>query len=232
MTLAQVKTTYVTSAVGIRVFAFVWLSVQVERRGLESHLLECEFRSRACPSGCGHTLLSVDQSQHNCVAELRTELELLRAEMLDKVEEVRREMESRLDSQRRHMVQKESLLKSEVEDLKGQVSRVMCDVRALLGAERLRRQELAEADLEKRELLEMLRSLQPCRGQRNRDEPIRGLHQEDGTIRSQLQVEHPTRGLLSLIPAYLPTARGGVTHGPPLSSLTLDCIKSREVTVI
>ncbi|XP_029602500.1 RING finger protein 151-like [Salmo trutta] len=103
--------------------------VQVERRGLESHLLECEFRSRACPSGCGHTLLSVDQTQHNCVAELRIELELLRAEMLGKVEEVRREMESRLDSQRRHMVQKESLLKSEVEDLKGQVSRVVCDVR-------------------------------------------------------------------------------------------------------
>lgn len=35
-----------------------------------------------------------------------------------KVEEVRREMESRLDSQRRHMVQKESQLKNEVEELK------------------------------------------------------------------------------------------------------------------
>lgn len=41
-----------------------------------------------------------------------------RAEMLCKVEEVRREMESRLDSQRRHMVQKESHLKNEVEELK------------------------------------------------------------------------------------------------------------------
>lgn len=35
-----------------------------------------------------------------------------------KVEEVKREMESRLDSQRRHMVQKESQLKNEVEELK------------------------------------------------------------------------------------------------------------------
>lgn len=35
-----------------------------------------------------------------------------------KVEEVRREMESRLDSQRRHMVQKASLLKNEVDELK------------------------------------------------------------------------------------------------------------------
>lgn len=38
--------------------------------------------------------------------------------MLCKVEEVRREMESRLDSQRRHMVQKESQLKNDVEELK------------------------------------------------------------------------------------------------------------------
>lgn len=42
----------------------------------------------------------------------------VRAEMMCKVEEVRREMESRLDSQRRHMVQKESQLKNEVEELK------------------------------------------------------------------------------------------------------------------
>lgn len=41
-----------------------------------------------------------------------------RSEMICKMEEVRHEMESRLDSQRRHMVQKESLLKSEVEELK------------------------------------------------------------------------------------------------------------------
>lgn len=41
-----------------------------------------------------------------------------RAELDCKVEEVRHEMESRLDSQRRHMVQKESLLRSEVDELK------------------------------------------------------------------------------------------------------------------
>lgn len=41
-----------------------------------------------------------------------------RTELDCKVEEVRREMESRLDAQRRHMVQKESLLKNEVDELK------------------------------------------------------------------------------------------------------------------
>ncbi|XP_056458138.1 RING finger protein 151 [Gadus chalcogrammus] len=156
--------------------------VQVERRGLEAHLSECMFRSRECPNGCGHTLLSVDQSQHNCVAELRTEVEMLRAEMLSQVDEVRREMESRLDSQRRHMVQKESQLKNDVEELKGQLARVMCDVRALLGSERLRRRELAEAELEKRELLELLRDLQPTRSQIPAEQPTR----------SQIPAEQPT----------------------------------------
>ncbi|XP_067094456.1 RING finger protein 151 [Osmerus mordax] len=207
--------------------------VQVERRGLEDHLTECDFRSRACPNGCGHTLLSVDQSQHNCVAVLRAEVEMLRAEMLNKVEEVRREMESRLDSQRRHMVQKESMLKSEVEELKGQLSRVMCDVRALLGAERLRRQELVEA-------------MQPIRRQDTADQPIRS-QQED---QEPMWREQLTRGLqreaakqastqsLSSAQSLLVLAQ---PLAPPLSPQlgdsprkALDCIKkkNREVTVI
>lgn len=51
--------------------------VQVERRGLEAHLSECNFR-RECPKGCGRMLPSPNQSQHNCVAELRIEVEVLR----------------------------------------------------------------------------------------------------------------------------------------------------------
>lgn len=46
--------------------------------------------------------------------------------MMCKVEEVRREMESRLDSQRRHMVQKESQLKNEVEELKVTCQPFLC----------------------------------------------------------------------------------------------------------
>lgn len=232
---------------------------QVERRGLEAHLSECEFTSRACPNGCGHTLFSVDQSQHNCVAELRTELELLRAEMLCKVEEVRREMESRLDSQRRHMVQKESMLKIEVEEVKGQLSRVMCDVRALLGAERLRRQELAEAELEKRELLEILRALQqPIRRQDPIEQPISSKQEVKQDVTEPTWRERATSPTMSqsnlqrdrvmqastyslpsvqspslLVPPTSPQLGEG-TRKPGVRSLTLDCIKrkNREVTVI
>ncbi|XP_037532245.1 RING finger protein 151 [Nematolebias whitei] len=238
-------------------FAFISCSntscpVQVERRGLEAHLSECHFRSRECPNGCGHALHSVDRLQHNCVAELRAEVEMMRAEMLCKVEEVRREMESRLDSQRRHMVQKESQLKNEVEELKAQLSRVMCDMRALLGAERLRRQELAEAELEKRELLELLRDLQPTRNQHPAEQPARdhlqGDRQTSGwevhTERARLQQREASfhASCLSLHSAQ-PTCAQGLSPSPQLGdgirksstrSLTLDRTtrKSREVTVI
>ncbi|XP_026173126.1 RING finger protein 151 [Mastacembelus armatus] len=230
-------------------FAFIPCSntgcpVQVERRGLEAHLSECNFRSRECPNGCGHILLSVSQSQHNCVAELRAEVEMLRAEMLCKVDEMRREMESRLDSQRRHMVQKESQLKNEVEELKDQLSRVMCDMRTLLGAERLRRQELAEAELEKRELLELLRDLQPTRSQHPveqeaRDQQMPGFELQTEPTRHQqreasLHVSSLSPHTIN-VPGPPPSTQlsEGVRKGGT-RSLTLDCIKrkTQEVTVI
>ncbi|XP_068616681.1 RING finger protein 151 [Brachionichthys hirsutus] len=225
--------------------------VQVERWRLEAHLSECNFRSRECPKGCGHALLSADQPQHNCVAELRTEVEILRAEMLCKVEEVRREMESRLESQRRHMVQKESQLKMEVEELKGQLSLVMCDMRTLLGAERLRRHELAEAELEKRELLELLKDLQPIRSQHSANQLAKDQHQGDQETPEWNQHVEPASRLqregslvtphVALRPAQAinisgqpsPQLGGGARKGGT-GSLTLDCIKrkTREVTAI
>ncbi|KAF7246111.1 hypothetical protein EYD10_07548 [Varanus komodoensis] len=138
--------------------------VQVERRNLNSHLAVCEYRNRECPNGCGYGILSADDAHHNCVAELRTELELLRSEMIYRMEEAKLEMESRLDSQRRHMVQKESLLQNEIKELKSQMSRMMSDIGILMTTERQHRQELEQAELEKQELLELIKSLQTdCR---------------------------------------------------------------------
>lgn len=136
--------------------------------------------------------------------------------------------------------------------LQGQLSRVMCDMRALLGAERLRRQELAEAELEKRELLELLRNLQPTRSQHPVDEALRELHQgEQQTMGWELHTEltrhQPREASLHASSLSLHSAQAASTSGPPPSpqlgegarkagtrSLTLDCIKrkSREVTVI
>ncbi|XP_029447566.1 RING finger protein 151-like isoform X2 [Rhinatrema bivittatum] len=138
--------------------------VQVERSNLETHLAVCEHRSQECPNGCGYAILSAEDLQHNCIAELKTEIELLRSEMICRVEETKHEMESRLDSQRRHMVQKESLLQSEIEELKSQMSRMMSDVHSLTTAERQHREELEQAELEKCELIELLKSLRKeCR---------------------------------------------------------------------
>ncbi|XP_051262293.1 E3 ubiquitin-protein ligase NRDP1 isoform X1 [Dicentrarchus labrax] len=250
-------------------FAFISCSntgcpVQVERRGLEAHLSECNFRSRECPNGCGHTLLSTDQSQHNCVAELRTEVEMLRdavqgggSETRDGVsvgltEETygaeRVAAEERGGGAQGHLSILLSLL-----HLMGQLSRVMCDMRALLGAERLRRQELAEAELEKRELLELLRDLQPTRSPHSTEQAARDERQGDQqTFGWELlhteQTRHQQReAFLHASSLSLHSAQAINISGPPPSpqlgegarkggtrSLTLDCIKrkSREVTVI
>ncbi|XP_075209154.1 uncharacterized protein LOC142317068 isoform X2 [Anomaloglossus baeobatrachus] len=134
--------------------------IQFERRHLDSHLAVCEHRSRECPNGCGYAILSAEDLQHNCIAELRTELELLRSEMICRVEETKQEMESRLDSQRRHMVQKESLFQAEIEQLKSQMSQLQSEVRTLMVAENRHRQDLEQTNLEKRELRELLKGLQ------------------------------------------------------------------------
>ncbi len=52
--------------------------VQVSRRSLEAHLCVCEYSSRVCARGCGYTILNTEEAQHNCVSELRAELDMLR----------------------------------------------------------------------------------------------------------------------------------------------------------
>ena len=91
----------------------------LERRLLDAHLAVCEYRSSKCPSGCGLTILSSELDAHNCVAELRTEIELLRSEMICKQEDLRHEMQLRLDSQRAHMVEKVGSMNQTIHQLRG-----------------------------------------------------------------------------------------------------------------
>lgn len=123
----------------------------------------------------------------------------------------------------------------------------MCDMRALLGAERLRRQELAEAELEKRELLELLRDLQPTRSphpaeQTARDGPWGDRQTSGWEARVESREASSPASCLSLHSAQITPATGpppspqlgdGI-HKSSARSLTLDRIKrkSREVTVI
>lgn len=123
--------------------------------------------------------------------------------------------------------------------LQGQLSRVMCDMRALLGAERLRRQELAESELEKRELLELLRDIQPTRsqppaGQAARDQSAGDQHTDPPQHQQRAASLHASPLTHCVAgPAASPQLWEGVRKGST-RSLTLDCIKkkSREVTVI
>lgn len=137
--------------------------------------------------------------------------------------------------------------------VQGQLSRVMCDMRTLFGAERLRRQELAEAELEKRELLELLRDLQPTRSQLPGEQvagmdELQGDQQTSGReLHTELTQHQQRKPSLHASSLSLYSAQAVHASGPPPSpqlgegvrkggtrSLTLDCIKrkSREVTVI
>lgn len=115
----------------------------------------------------------------------------------------------------------------------------MSDMRALLGAERLRRQELAEAEVEKRELLELLKDMQPSRGrppvekadrERNQGEQQTSPWELYSETRQQQQRETTSQ---SMCPPASPQLGDAVRKGGT-RSVTLDCIKrkSREVTVI
>lgn len=124
----------------------------------------------------------------------------------------------------------------------GQLACLMSDMRALLGAERLRRQELAEAEVEKRELLELLKDMQPSRGRPPVEKADREQNQGEqqtspwelySESRQQQQRETTFQSMCAFGPPASPQLGDAVRKGGT-RSVTLDCIKkkSREVTVI
>lgn len=68
--------------------------------------------------GCKRALWNLKYFFSPMLTRLKKEKYIFRSEMICRVEEAKHEMESRLDSQRRHMVQKESVLQNEIEELK------------------------------------------------------------------------------------------------------------------
>lgn len=131
----------------------------LERRVLDSHLAICKYRSSKCPNGCGLTILSSELESHNCVTELRTELELLRSEMICKQEELRHEMQLRLDSQRAHMVDKVGTMHQTMNQLRGDITSLQHELRVMNALETQRRQHMEALELERKELMELLKSL-------------------------------------------------------------------------
>ncbi|XP_041454644.1 RING finger protein 151-like [Lytechinus variegatus] len=131
----------------------------LERRLLDSHLANCRYRSSKCPNGCGLTILSSELESHNCVSELRTELELLRSEMICKQEDLRHEMQLRLDSQRAHMVEKVGTMHQTMDQLRGDITSLQHELRVMNALETQRRQHMEALELERKELKELLKSI-------------------------------------------------------------------------
>ena len=141
----------------------VGCTVMLERRDLEQHLTVCEFRKKECPKGCGMPILNRDDMEHNCIAELRTTLELLRSEMICKVEEQRYETDLRLDAQRRQMIEREGVFQSQVDELTVQVSRLLQEVQTLKEREKNHIKDQKTMELDRKELLEILKLTKMCR---------------------------------------------------------------------
>ncbi|XP_048763184.1 RING finger protein 151-like isoform X2 [Ostrea edulis] len=141
----------------------------VLRKELTGHLASCEFRSRECPRGCGMLMVQRQDRDHNCVGELRTAMDVLRSEMSCKIEEQKKEMELRLNTQRCHMVQKESFMQSQMDEMKAELSRLSQKIKLLMELEVKRRQDTERLELEKRELMELLRRNQTETGSTSGD---------------------------------------------------------------
>ncbi|KAK7113915.1 RING finger protein 151-like [Littorina saxatilis] len=139
---------------------------RVARGDMSEHMEECEgvgagavARSKECTNGCGLVIVTDDDREHNCIAELRTNIEILRSEMLCKLEDQRQEMELRLDMQRGHMIQRESALKGHIDELKQELARVSQKIKLLLDIELQRRQDLERMQTERVEMMEVLNNL-------------------------------------------------------------------------
>lgn len=132
----------------------------VPRRLLDEHLTQCEHRVKECPKGCGMPMLDDEDQGHSCVAELRTSLELLRSEMICKMEDQKNEYELRLDAQRNHMVQKEGEMKTEIDELRAQVNRLMSNAKLLMDTLSERQKDIDRLEENRDEMMNVIQSLQ------------------------------------------------------------------------
>ncbi|XP_063442855.1 RING finger protein 151-like [Mytilus trossulus] len=132
-------------------------STLVMRKDLQDHLKTCQFHAMECPSGCGYLMVTPEDTTHNCITELKTAMDVLRSEISCKYEEQKREMELRLNMQRSHMVQKEATMQSQIDDMKSEISKLSQKLKLMMDLEIQRRQDVEKLELEKKELMEVLR---------------------------------------------------------------------------
>ena len=135
-------------------------TVVLNRQALDEHRQQCPLRRLRCPNGCGLELSDSDDDDatppHNCVSELRESLDQLREQTTRRLEEQRLENELRLDTQRRFMLQRETTLKLELNELREIVLRLTGDIKTLLQAQ----QRCEHSGLDRAELVDILTTLQ------------------------------------------------------------------------
>lgn len=132
-------------------------SFYAARQEINQHAHTCLYGQKECPHGCGFSIMRHSDFEHNCIQELRTSLEVMRTDIMCKYEDQKNEVELRLDMQRNHMIQKEAALQSQIDFLTLENSRLTQNVKFLMDTELARRQDVEKLELEKKELMELLR---------------------------------------------------------------------------
>ncbi|BFZ12532.1 hypothetical protein BsWGS_15571 [Bradybaena similaris] len=116
--------------------------------------------NQECPKGCGLLLTTKEDKEHNCITKLRTTIEVLRTEMMCRMEDQKREMEAMFDIQRGQMLKKETALQGQIEALKTELGRLGDRLKTLLDVEMNRQQELDRLTSERAEIMALLTELQ------------------------------------------------------------------------
>lgn len=121
----------------------VGCDIVTTRQELDDHLSVCKFRDKVCERGCGVVVAPKGTDEHSCFSELRTAVELLRSEMVCRLDDHTHQMQLRLDAQRSHMVDKETGLQAQINQLKSENDKLSQRIALLLDYE-MRRQEESE----------------------------------------------------------------------------------------
>lgn len=106
----------------------------INRRDLREHLMQCQHMVLAATPA---RRSSKSTSQHELLAtidDLRTQLDLFKVDMECKLDDQKQEMDLRLDAQRRHLVQRESSLQLQIDEIRTQncrLQQVSCEARTL-----------------------------------------------------------------------------------------------------
>lgn len=127
------------------------------RQDIAMHERTCTHRYQECANGCGFVMTRSTDAHHNCIQELKTNLDVLRSEMMCRYEDQRREFELKTDTQRTELTLTESCIQSKLDTLMIENARLAQDIKFLIDKDMKRRNDIDELKRNNQELTRLLK---------------------------------------------------------------------------